>query len=179
MIAKLGDDPYRGDILWRLGEVLALQNKFPEAMAAYEESMRVNPKDPNGYNGIGEVLAQQGRWKEALTYFSRALDQQPGFLRSLNNIAWNLATAGDASVRNGTMALDLARALDERSGIRNAQFLETLAAAYAEIGQFDRAVATAEKIPAMARLSGEYEVAARNEKLIQLYRAGQPYRQHP
>jgi protein O-mannosyl-transferase len=179
MITTLGNDPYRADILWRLGEVLALQKRFPEATAAYEESIRVNPKDPNGYNGIGEALAEQGRWKEALPYFSRALDQQPGFLRSLNNIAWNLATAGDASVRNGAMALDLARALDERSGIRNAQFLETLAAAYAETGQFDRAVATAEKIPAMAKLSGEYEVAARNEKLIQLYRAGQPYRQQP
>jgi tetratricopeptide (TPR) repeat protein len=128
---------------------------------------------------MGEVLAEQGQWKDALSYFSKALDAQPGFLRSLNNIAWNLATAGDSSVRNGPMALDLARALDERSGIRNAQFLETLAAAYAETGQFDRAVATAEQIPTMAKLSGEFEVAARNEKLIELYRNRQPYRQQP
>lgn len=179
MIQSLGNDPYRADILWRLGEVLALEKKYAEAAAAYEECIRVNPKSPNGYNGLGEVLAEQGRWKDALPYFSKALDAQPGFLRSLNNIAWNLATAADPAVRNGPMALDLARALDERSGIRNAQFLETLAAAYAETGQFDRAIATAEQIPAMAKLSGEFEVAARNERVLQLYRDRQPYRQQP
>ena len=179
MVKSLGDDPYRADILWRLGEVLAQQNKFADASAAYEECIRINPKNASGYNGLGEVLAQQGKWKEALAQFTRATDAQPGFLRALNNIAWTLATAGDASVRNGKMALDLARALDERSGVRNAQFLESLAAAYAETGQFDRAIATAEQIPGMAKLSGEYEVAARNESLIKLYRAGQPCRQQP
>jgi len=173
----LGDDPYRADLLWRLGEVLAIQGRFAEAIAAYEESIRANPKLPGGHNGMGEVLAQQGRWRESLTWFTRATDAQPGFLRALNNIAWTLATAGDASVRNGKMALDLAIALNERSGIRNAQFLETLAAAYAETGQFERAVATAEQIPAMAKLSGEFEVAERNRKLLELYRARQPYRQ--
>ena len=179
MAKALGNDPYRTDILWRLGEVLAQKNQFGEAVAAYEESLRVDPRNPQGYNGIGEVLAQQGKWREALAQFTRATDVQPGFLRALNNIAWTLATAGDATVRNGRMALDLARALDERSGVRNAQFLESLAAAYAETGQFDQAVATAEKIPAMAKLSGEYEVAARNESLLALYRAGQPFRQQP
>jgi tetratricopeptide (TPR) repeat protein len=177
MVSVLGHDPYRAEILWRLGDVLAPQGRIAEAKAAYEESVRVDPNSASAYNGLGELLAQQGQWREALSYFSRALDRQPGFLRALNNIAWTLATAGDANVRNGRQALDLAQALNERSGIRNAQFLETLAAAYAEIGQFERAVAAAEQIPAMAKLSGEFEVAARNEKLLPLYRAGQPYRQ--
>jgi hypothetical protein len=177
MVRTLGNDPYRAEILWRLGEVLALQGRLAEAAAAYEEGIRIAPKAPNAHNGLGELLAQQGKWREALVYYSRALDLSPGLLRALNNIAWTLATADDNTVRNGVQALGLAQALNERSGIRNAQFLETLAAAYAETGQFDRAIATAEQIPAMAKMTGEYEVAARNEKLIQLYRAGQPYRQ--
>lgn len=177
MVKTLHDDPYRAEILWRLGEVQALQGRFKEAQTSYEESIRIDPNIAAAHNGLGELRAQQGQWKKALTDFSQALDRQPGFLRALNNIAWTLATADDSEVRNGRQALDLARALNERSGVRNAQFLETLAAAYAETGDFTRAVATAEQIPSMAKLSGEYEVAARNEKLIQLYRAGQPYRQ--
>jgi tetratricopeptide (TPR) repeat protein len=177
MVSVLGHDSYRAEILWRLGDVLAPQGRITEAKAAYEESVRADPNSASAYNGLGELLAQQGQWRDSLSYFSRALDRQPGFLRALNNIAWTLATAGDATVRNGRQALDLAQALNERSGIRNAQFLETLAAAYAETGEFGRAVATAEQIPAMAKLSGEFEVAARNEKLLPLYRAGQPYRQ--
>ena len=177
MVRTLGHDPYRAEILWRLGEVLALRGQTAAAAAAYEEALRTAPKSASAHNGMGELLAQQGRWREALDCFSRALDCQPGFLRALNNIAWTLATADDATVRNGGLALGTAQALNERSGIHNAQFLETLAAAYAETGQFDQAIATAERIPAMAKQTGEHEVAARNEKLIQLYRAGQPYRQ--
>ena len=55
--------------------------------------------------------------------------------------------------------------------------LGTLAAAYAEAGRFDDAAATAENARDLALSAGQTEVAEKNRKLLELYRAGQPYRE--
>jgi hypothetical protein len=51
----------------------------------------------------------------------------------------------------------------------------TLAAAYAEAGRFDDAISTAQKACALASASGERDLLERNQKLLALYRAHQPY----
>jgi len=53
--------------------------------------------------------------------------------------------------------------------------LTTLAAAYAEAGRFDDATATAQKACALARAAGEQDLLEKNQKLLDLYRAHQPY----
>ena len=53
----------------------------------------------------------------------------------------------------------------------------TLAAAYAEVGRLQEAASTAEKAAALAIASGQKDVAAKNEELLQLYRAGKPFHQ--
>ncbi|HPC62292.1 MAG TPA: hypothetical protein PKX23_16650, partial [Verrucomicrobiota bacterium] len=54
--------------------------------------------------------------------------------------------------------------------------LGTLAAAYAEAGQFDKAVAAAEEAIAKAQAADQPDIAQRNQELLNLYRAGQPCR---
>jgi hypothetical protein len=51
----------------------------------------------------------------------------------------------------------------------------TLAAAYAEAGRFDDAIATAQKACALATAAGEQDLLEKNQKLLALYRAHQPY----
>jgi hypothetical protein len=58
----------------------------------------------------------------------------------LNSYAWLLATAPEASVRNGKKALKLALEAADLTGWKDAIILDTLAAAYAETGDFDSAV---------------------------------------
>jgi hypothetical protein len=55
----------------------------------------------------------------------------------------------------------------------------TLAAAYAEAGQFAEAVTAAEKAEALAKEANQMEVAAKNRSLLELYRSGQPVRDTP
>jgi hypothetical protein len=55
----------------------------------------------------------------------------------------------------------------------------TLAAAYAEAGRFDEAMATAQKACALAEKSGDQELLKRNQELLELYRARQPYHEIP
>jgi carotenoid cleavage dioxygenase-like enzyme len=55
----------------------------------------------------------------------------------------------------------------------------TLAAAYAEAGQFKEASATAQRARDLARAAGQSEVAEKNRQLLELYQSGRPYRQPP
>ena len=56
---------------------------------------------------------------------------------------------------------------------KEAIFVGTLAAAYAEAGRFPEAVSSAEKARSLALAAGQKEIAQKNEELLELYRAGQ------
>ena len=53
--------------------------------------------------------------------------------------------------------------------------VSTLAAAYAEAGRYDDAIAAAQKACALATAAGEQELLEKNQQLLILYRAHQPY----
>ncbi len=56
-------------------------------------------------------------------------------------------------------------------------FLGTLAAAYAENGQFDKAIKTAREACDRAKTLGQPDLLARNRDLLKLYEGHQPYRE--
>ncbi len=58
----------------------------------------------------------------------------------------------------------------------NPSVWNTLSAAYAEVGQYDRAVAAAEKALALARRNGQTKLGENITRRIELYRTHQPYR---
>ena len=93
-----------------------------------------------------------------------------------NNKAWLLATAPSSRDRNGKEAVQAALKavqLDDDADNR-----DTLAAAYAEAGQFSNAIAGAEKAIEMARAEGRDDIAD-FESRLELYRQQKPYHQEP
>jgi hypothetical protein len=94
---------------------------------------------------------------------------------TLNNLAWTFATSPDAKVRNGKRAVELAERACTFTDFKQTIFVGTLAAAYAEAGRFDDAISTAEKACALAEKSGEQNLLQKNQELLELYRAHQPY----
>jgi tetratricopeptide (TPR) repeat protein len=72
IIRELGDDPYRSDIQWRLGSVLASQGKTQEAAQQYQASLRVQPT-PEAHLWFAELLAKNGDRQGALTNCLAAL----------------------------------------------------------------------------------------------------------
>jgi hypothetical protein len=94
-----------------------------------------------------------------------------------NNLAWLLATYPETSVRNGARAVEMAQRAVRLSGGKDPMFIGTLAAAYAEAGRFDEAIATGEKARALALADGKVELAERNAGLLELYRNQRPYRE--
>ncbi|MGO9587395.1 MAG: family 43 glycosylhydrolase [Limisphaerales bacterium] len=92
-----------------------------------------------------------------------------------NNLAWSLATSPDATNRNGAFAVKLAESACQQTRYRTTILVGTLAAAYAEAGRFDDAIATAQKACKLASESGEQDLLKKNQELLELYRKHQPY----
>jgi hypothetical protein len=95
----------------------------------------------------------------------------------MNNLAWTLATSPDANVRDGRQAIQLAERACALTDFKQTIFVGTLAAAYAEAGRFDDAIATAQQACDLAAQSGKPDLLKKNQKLLELYRAHKPYRE--
>ena len=121
-------------------------------------------------------LYAQGRTAEALAHWRDGLQLQPNDPPALRRVAWVLATSPDAAIRDGAEAVAFAVRALELSGGKDAQVLDTLAAAYAEKGQFADAALTARRAQARAAQENQPALAHDIGVRIALYEAGQPFR---
>jgi len=95
----------------------------------------------------------------------------------LAETAWLLATSPDAAVRNGADAVAYAQRAVELSKGNEPAILGTLAAAYAEAGQFSEAVQTARRAAALALQQNKRPMAESINATIRLYEANTPFRE--
>lgn len=117
-----------------------------------------------------------------------------GVVEAMNALAWLYATSPDDALRDGRQAIRWAEsALTRRT---NAKHLGTLAAAYAEVGEFAKAVATIERsidfldrelsgaggtnterdLFLLIRADGRTDEVATLLERLEFYRSGQPIR---
>jgi Flp pilus assembly protein TadD len=119
-----------------------------------------------------------GHSRRAVADFRQALTFKAD-PEALNNLAWILATCPDESVRNGIDAISYAQWACQLTAYKRPGIVGTLAAAYADAGDFSNAVSTAETAIKLATDAGNTQFAEQNQQLLQLYRAGKPYREKP
>jgi tetratricopeptide (TPR) repeat protein len=124
---------------------------------------------------IAYRLCQQENFAGAIACYHRALKTLPRSPVLLNNLAFLLASSPDASLRNGPEAVQLAEKACQLTHYQMSFLVNTLAAAYAEAGRFDEAIATAQKACAMASGSGELDLLKKYQELLALYLQHQPY----
>jgi len=87
--------PYREDLWFYIGAAEAADGKVEKAKAAFEEAIRLNPKDPRPLNDLGFLMEQQGDLAGAMDLYKRALDARPAFVLARTNLAELLAKQGD------------------------------------------------------------------------------------
>jgi tetratricopeptide (TPR) repeat protein len=167
--------PDRPETYLQLAACYTHLNRMEDLAMTCRQGLRVNPFSPDLHYSLGLVLGSLGQWEEAATQYRYAVAFAPEKLEALNNLAWILAANAEASLRNGKEAVALAQKACALSQNREPVFLGTLAAAYAEAGDFTRAVSTAEQAQSIARSAGLGGVAEKNGELLQLYRAGKAY----
>jgi Tfp pilus assembly protein PilF len=165
------------DAYFNLGSVLFQQGRLDEAVAEWRKALAIRPQDAEAHRNLASAFRKQGKVKEAVLEYEQALNIAPEDGVALNNLAWILATSSDASSRDGARAETLAAKAVQAAGGNNPMFVRTLAAAHAEAGQFEEAVATAETARALAKAQSKRDLATRLEEEITLYRARTAVRQ--
>ena len=162
-----------------LGDALFQQGRIGEAILQYQEMVKLEPGDAHAQFSLGQAFEGAGRIREAIAQYRAALKINFQTVQPLNNLAWILATNADASIRNGSEAVKLAEEANRVSRGENAGILDTLAAAYAEAGQFPEAVKTAERALSLAISQDKKTLADGLRKELRLYQAGFPCHKAP
>jgi len=169
-----------------LGLTLLKQGKLAEAEAAFREVLEAEGDLPktgvkrgalrNSAEGLAEVFHRQGGAAEMAALRGRWTEfADGGDAELLNFRAWLLATFASSGLRDGPGAVVLAEKAVALTSRTNAAYLNTLAAAYAEAGQFTNAVNVQQE--AIALLTAEEE--RKNYAFrLRLYASGIPYHDH-
>jgi Flp pilus assembly protein TadD len=159
-----------------LGMILARQGRSAEAMRCYERAIELKPNYAAAHINLGMLLAAEGAIERAVAHYETALQFEPNSVAPHNNLAWVLATHPTASVRNGTRAVELARTASRLAGDNDPEILDTLAAAYAEAGDYEQAVSVTSRAIELARSKANTGLAAQLEQRRALYLRREPYR---
>jgi tetratricopeptide (TPR) repeat protein len=147
-----------------------------KALTNLYETLKVQPT-PEIHVQIAGIQTTQRDFQGAVGHYLAALQLKPDAPDILNNLAWLLATCQDDHVRNGAQSVQYAQRACELTQNQQPMMLGTLAAAYAEAGRFDEAVATAQKACNLAAQQDETNLLQKNQALLELYRAHKPWRE--
>ena len=165
-----------------LGHMLLRRGEVDEAIRYWEKAKEISGEKakPGGidqFRYLAKAYGQQGRIDEAMGLWAEVIHALPDDLQALNQLAWLLATTRDTSNRDGQAAIGVIDRAVRLSGGRSPRILDTLAAAYAEVGRFPEAIDVAQKALSLATAAKKPALAAGIRKRIELYKAGSPVRE--
>ncbi|HYA79178.1 MAG TPA: tetratricopeptide repeat protein, partial [Candidatus Nitrosopolaris sp.] len=132
--------PNQPEIYQDLACAFARNHQPEQAAVQFQNAFRIQPGDVGAELALAGSLSDRGRPSEAINHYYLALALDPDSLSALNNLAWLLATAPEAALRDGHEAVRLAEHACQLTGYKEALLIGTLAAAYAEAGRYDDAV---------------------------------------
>jgi tetratricopeptide (TPR) repeat protein len=169
--------PESAEVYCNLGLALAQSGRVIDAISHFRRALLLAPGMAEARYYLGQALVMTGQPQEGLAEWREGLARDPANLQLLNDTAWLLATARDASIRNGAEALTLAQRAVQLTASRQPELLATLAAAYAETGQFAQAIEAEQRAADLATQRGNAALAQALTARLALLQAGTPIRQ--
>jgi arylsulfatase A-like enzyme len=140
------------------------------AIESLNKSLEISPKQPDVINELAMTFYDQGKVQQAITLWHDVLAIIPDHVFAINSLGWIRATSKDEKFYDPPEALKFARRICEITEYKAPGMLDTLAAAMAANGQFDKAVETAEKAIQLAKAIEQNELAQRIQKRQDLYK---------
>jgi tetratricopeptide (TPR) repeat protein len=159
-----------------LGKFLLDSGHAEQALPEFQAAVAIRPHFAAGEEGQARAYEALDKDAEALDHWQKARLIDPTLASAVLGVAWIRATAADASMRNGAEAVSLARSASNLAPANDPDALDTLAAAYAESGQFSQAADAASRALALATARGNAQQAEAIRARIELYKASKPFR---
>jgi tetratricopeptide (TPR) repeat protein len=152
------------------------QDDLDKALADLNRSIELDAKQSFAYANRGRVYMKRGDYPEAMADYDKAIEIDPDEWPAYNGRARILATAPEFEfhLRDGRHAVEMAKRACELSAWNEWLCIATLAAAYAEAGDFEAAVKWQKKAIEMSQPAEERD-QTENESKLELYRSGKPF----
>ena len=162
------------ELVWKMLKKGFLDESY-EYIQRNDALLAQHPEYPNLLTLAGNGQLARRQAQQAVMLYRKALKIDPDYVEAQNNLAWTLAAHPNEQIRNGAEALRLAESVVKKQG-QLPSYLDTLAAAYAEVGRFPEALATAKKAVAIATSQGNTAMAQDIQSRLQKYQSGKPWR---
>jgi len=166
--------------LLQLATLYQLDGRPGMAVKISDQLIRSKAGGPSAYRIRGDAYLSMGDQAEAIVDFQSALDMMPEAdgqrAGLLNNLAWILATSPDDALRDGKRAIELGTKACEETEFKEAHILSTLAAGYAEVGNFEDAMKWSAKAVELGKAELN-EQTDQLEKELESYRNKKPWRE--
>jgi protein O-mannosyl-transferase len=169
--------PGNSDMRFNLGLALLEENQPRQAAEQFIECLRINSNETRSHYRLAVALSQQHKTRDAIFHYHEALRLTPEFPDALNELARLLACAPEDDLREGSEAVKLAEKACAMTKNQQPNMLTTLAAAYAEAGRFQDAIAAAQRARNLAASNGQSALAAKAGELLELCQSGRPLRE--
>ena len=165
--------PGQGQYLLSLGELFLRAGQPDEARRRFTRAIEFDDMRQGALVGRSQAAAMQGDYKSAAVDLEQAYEECPENAFVANNLAWLLATSPADAVRNGGRAVSLANNACQQTAWTDWRTVSTLAAAYAEQGDFEAAQRYAQRAMAVSE-----EAFRAVEEQLAAYRQRRSWRDH-
>lgn len=165
-------DPNMAELFAYRGKLWGVKHEYDKAIADFSTAIRLNPEDTTSLKDRGTSWRVKKEFGKALADYARAVQIEPDYAGAFNAQAWLLATCPDSRYRDGKKAVKAALRACELTGWKPPEYIDTLAAAYAESGDFAKAIEFQKKAMLL------YNDAADKQSCVgrlSLYEVGKPY----
>jgi tetratricopeptide (TPR) repeat protein len=158
------------------GYLLLQTGRVDESIPYFRKALEISPQLADAHMNLGDALIRQGQLRQAIAQYQAALQLEPTNVPVLYKLCWVLGTATDSSVRDGSKAVALGEQADRLSGSRSEAVLGVLAAAYADTGRFQDAIATVRRALALPSARANPALSGLLRSQLQSYEESHPFR---
>ena len=167
----LDTNPGYAEAFRKRGSAYSRKGQYDQAISDYSKAIEISPKFTVAYSNRAIAFREKRQYDQAISDYNKVLEITPEDAAAHNDLAWLLATVEVSGLRNGKRAVELALKACDLSEWKNPNYLDTLAAAYARLGDFGNATKWQEKALQLYEEGKEIEAQER----LNLYREHRPW----